>query len=295
MLYRRKIILNLLRVLGGNVDKVSFMKLLFLLNTEGGLSYYDFVPYKQGCFSFTAYSDLNCMGNDGLVSFKSGPHNIILLKFDENNHKIKSKDNAAISFLLSRFRSYSKEDLIRYTYNTFPFYASKSILKDFLTPSIKNNISKIFDSNNRTVLYTIGYEGKSVESYFNALLLKNIKVLIDVRKNPISMKYGFSKPVLSTYANDLGILYMHFPELGVESDKRKNLSDIKSYNNLFDDYEKTVLPVRKEILNKILHILKINKKIALTCFEADSNFCHRKRIAQHIATLPGWDFTMEHL
>lgn len=295
MLYRRKIVLNLLDAIQRQIDKISFMKLLFLLSTEGGVPCYDFVPYLQGCFSFTAYSDLQSMANDNLVDFQHGPHDIVLLNFSPSTHRIKAADRAAIDWLWARFRETSQEDLIRYTYEHFPFYAAKTTLKHFVTPKMKKDLTCIFPSSEDVVLYTIGYEGKSLERYFDLLLLKGVKVLIDVRKNPISMKYGFSKPSLARCAAKLGVEYIHLPDLGIESAKRQNLSGLADYEKLFANYEKTVLPRATSSLKSILAMLHQKRRVALTCFEADSTYCHRSRIAQYLKSLPSGKFTIHHL
>ncbi|WP_348602891.1 DUF488 family protein [Bartonella tribocorum] len=59
-------------------------------------------------------------------------------------------------------------------------------------PNIKHTIPPSA-KDEKFCFFTIGYEGKSLENYLNCLLENNIKILCDVRKNPISRKYGFSK------------------------------------------------------------------------------------------------------
>ena len=49
--------------------------------------------------------------------------------------------------------------------------------------------------------FTIGYEGRAIDEYMNLLLENHVKVLCDVRKNPISRKRGFSKTALSEELN----------------------------------------------------------------------------------------------
>ncbi|WP_375668511.1 MULTISPECIES: DUF488 family protein [unclassified Bartonella] len=58
--------------------------------------------------------------------------------------------------------------------------------------------------------FTIGYERKSFENYFNQLIKNNIKLLYDIRKNPISRKYGFSKRQLEKVVNNIDIEYMAY-------------------------------------------------------------------------------------
>jgi len=52
-------------------------------------------------------------------------------------------------------------------------------------------------------LFTIGYEGISLEEYFNRLIKNDVKVLVDVRNNPLSMKFGFSKTQLKRFCEKL--------------------------------------------------------------------------------------------
>lgn len=68
------------------------------------------------------------------------------------------------------------------------------------------------------------------------LLESDIKLLVDVRKNALSMKFGFSKTLLKRYCNSLGIEYIHIPEVGNESYKRKELKTQEDYDDLLQCY-----------------------------------------------------------
>jgi hypothetical protein len=46
-------------------------------------------------------------------------------------------------------------------------------------------------------LFTIGYQGRTLEDSLNVLLTASVTLLCDVRRNPVSRKPGFSKGVLS--------------------------------------------------------------------------------------------------
>jgi uncharacterized protein (DUF488 family) len=146
-----------------------------------------------------------------------------------------------------------------------------------------------------TILFTIGYEGISLEEYLVRLLKNNVKVLADVRHNPISMKYGFSKNQLMKYCTSLGIEYMHFPEVGIQSEQRQELSNQSDYDKLFEVYRKKNLTVTGKTQNEILTLLKHHKRIALTCFEANICQCHRKHLAEAIANLPGFTYELKHI
>ncbi|WP_421909249.1 DUF488 family protein [Methanolacinia petrolearia] len=107
-----------------------------------------------------------------------------------------------------------------------------------------------------------------------------MNVLIDVRKNAYSMKYGFSGSQISRNINKLNIEYLHIPNLGIESSKRKNLSDEEDYRSLFSEYE-AQLPNKTKELDEIRRLAEI-KKVALMCFEKDSSYCHRGIIGKKL-------------
>lgn len=68
MFYRRKLILALLKNFQGELDKIRLQKLLFLVSERQQEKVYDFIPYKFGCFSYSANADLTTMVQKGLLS-----------------------------------------------------------------------------------------------------------------------------------------------------------------------------------------------------------------------------------
>ena len=68
MFYRRKIILALIELLGGQVEKLRFQKLLFLYAMRKQNPEYDFVPYKFGCYSYSAKADMDAMVKREMIS-----------------------------------------------------------------------------------------------------------------------------------------------------------------------------------------------------------------------------------
>jgi uncharacterized protein (DUF488 family) len=169
------------------------------------------------------------------------------------------------------------EKLIRKAYEHYPYFAINSeIAKNLLDETALgqvNNVRKTFSRSER-VLFTIGYEGKTIESYVNSLIKNNVHVLCDVRKNPISRKFGFSKNRLSHIVENVGIHYAHFPELGIESEKREKLETNGDYERLFLNY-RDVLPTKREWLDEVFRLLMSEYRVALTCFERDPRMCHR--------------------
>ena len=209
--------------------------------------------------------------------------------------QLNESDRNAIRFILQNYGTMDTETLMRKVYIEYPFYAINSERKDLLTDTELKIVENAIPRNNETVLYTIGYEGKSLEKYLKELCEYDVKMLVDVRKNPLSMKYGFSKSQLKKFCERLHIQYVHFPELGIRSDLRQGLNDQSDYDTLFDFYRNTTLKETNATQENILKLLVEHKRIALTCFEANSNMCHRKHLAQSVASLPQFDFKVHHL
>ncbi|GAB4258188.1 MAG: DUF488 domain-containing protein [Vicingaceae bacterium] len=294
MFYRRKIILGLIEQLGGEIEKLRLQKLLFLYAMQKQQPEYDFVPYKFGCYSFSVHADLVTMVKKGILSETEKSY----AKVDVRNYfnLLKPSDKELLKQVLSNYGNMNQNTLIKHTYINYPFYATNSTIVDkILEPKYLERVKKAKPFNDTIVLFTIGYEGISLEKYLQKLLFNDVKLLVDVRRNPLSMKYGFSKTALKKYCNSIGIEYVHLPELGIQSDKRKNLTTQNDYNKLFEEYERTTLKETLHSQLKILNMLKQNKRIALTCFEAEPCQCHRTRLAQALKKLPEFKYEVRHI
>ena len=151
---------------------------------------------------------------------------------------------------------------------------------------------KKYDS---SMLFTIGYEGLSLEAYINKLIINDIRLLCDVRKNAYSQKYGFCKAQLETACRGVDIKYIHVPQLGINSDQRQDLRSQKDYDILFDIYERTTLKENADALNYVSGLIDSEKRVALTCFEKDPKQCHRSRVAKALMALPNKDYSFKAL
>jgi uncharacterized protein (DUF488 family) len=284
MFYRRKLLLTLLEKFGGDVPATDFQKLLFLFCRQQNHPAYEFVPYRFGCFSFQSYADKRTLTHLGIL--EDDEQHWRMRKCDNCLPKISVEDKLTIERTHQEFKDLNGDSLIRFVYLKYPYYAIKSeIAHKLLRENERGAIRKCNPQKKPATLFTIGYEGKSVDCYFNLLIKNAINYLFDVRRNPLSMKYGFSKTQLKSTADKLSITYVHIPELGIASDKRKNLNTQKDYNSLFSDYEFTTLNDNRAALQPMLDCLKNDTSIALTCFEADPNKCHRTRIANTLVRL----------
>jgi len=144
-------------------------------------------------------------------------------------------------------------------------------------------------------LFTIGYEGRDIEEYLELLKRNMVKLVIDVRRNPISRKRGFSKTRMREALSNEGIDYIHFPQLGIESERRKGLKNRSDYLSLFSWYEEEVLIREHDTLMEIISILNESDRIALTCYEADFTFCHRSRVSNMLSEIAESELDLVHL
>ncbi|HZY39873.1 MAG TPA: DUF488 domain-containing protein [Mucilaginibacter sp.] len=294
MFYRRKIILALLEIFDGKLEKIRLQKLLFLFSQRQPKSEYDFIPYKYGCYSYSAAADLTTMVQKGLLTDEKD----IITKIDRANYLkyLKEPDRNHLLEVKQLYGVMDGNALMKHTYTNYPFFAINSLkAKDLLSDRELKKVAEARPANDKTILFTIGYEGISLEEYINRLIRNSVQVLVDVRKNPLSMKYGFSKSLLKRFCENVGVQYVHFPEVGIESDQRQKLNCQKDYDDLFKRYKTDNLNKTVPVQSAIFNILKSNKRIALTCFESNICQCHRKPLAEAIAALPGFSFQIKHI
>jgi uncharacterized protein (DUF488 family) len=209
---------------------------------------------------------------------------------------LKESDKKQLLEIKMLYGNMNANSLMKHTYINFPYWATKSVkAESILTSDEFTKVIKSKAKSSKTVLFTIGYEGISLEEYLNRLLRNDVKILVDVRNNPLSMKYGFSKSLLKRYCENLGIQYMHFPEVGIKSNQRQELNTQTDYDKLFAVYRESNLTTTIPTQTIILNLLKEHKRIALTCFEANICQCHRKHLAEAIENLPDFNYEVNHI
>jgi hypothetical protein len=285
MYYRRKIILSLLSLKTGPVSKIDLQKLLFIFTKyPNSTKVYEFVPYKFGCFSFQANADLKTMIKYDLVSADDKKWT---LEDTSTNYfdQLKEEDKKTLTAMMKHHGQKSTSDLIKFTYISFPYWATKStVAEKYLSSEELAKVEALKIPSTEKALYTIGYEGIPLEAYLNKLIKHDIKLLLDVRKNAKSMKYGFSKNQLSNACDGIGIEYRHMPEVGIESDKRTELNEQSDYDALFEDYKSTTLNSTISYQKEIAGLVHNYERIALTCFEENICQCHRKPLSESIVS-----------
>ncbi|MCI5056312.1 MAG: DUF488 family protein [Flavobacteriales bacterium] len=264
-------------------------KILFLVTRKQEKKAYDFVPYKFGSFSFQANQDLTTLTKKNFLSQNDQLDGTFWKTLTEEKyfHQLKVEDQSAIIKTRNEVKNLSNNELIRLTYINYPYWAIKSQIASKLLEEAE--LEKVHSQKRCFTdqeLFTIGYEGLSLETYLNKLIINDVKILCDVRKNALSMKYGFSKNQLQNACESIDIKYVHIPQLGIDSDKRTSLNTLSDYKKLFNEYERTTLIQNRDYLEKLLELLDKYNRVALTCFEKDSCMCHRSSVAKALHQVP---------
>lgn len=280
MYYRRKILLALIEVFGGSLPSTDCEKLLFNFCQQTGKNHYDFFPYKFGPFSFLSYYDKRRIIDLGLL--KKADDFQLSTKHSYLN-ELTPADKTALLKFKSQIGDLRGDKLVKKIYRDFPQYTSRSKIagRHFSADEI-NQLQFAWNTDTKPGVFSIGYEGLTIDSFLHKLIANNITIVVDVRNNPQSMKYGFSKKSFKQYIESAGMKYIHIPELGIPSAMRKGLGESVSHKTLFKAYENKLLPNHETEIKQLIDLTNQNERIALVCFEADHNFCHRHTLIEHL-------------
>ena len=292
---RQRQLLRLLDAFGGSSGMLDFQKFLFLYCQEPTTrdALYDFVPYKFGAFSFTSYADRRKLIERGLLENKDGWHIT-----DEGRNIIGRTMDMQFDAFARRHRHLHGDALVADTYRRFPFFAIRSEIAERVLKGDEAALARIKaipTTETGPRLSTIGYEGHTLEAYLMSLLKNGVTLLCDVRRNPISRKYGFSKNTLAHGCQGVGIRYEHLPELGIASDQRQSLDTQADYDALFEEYARHSLPQQGLALNQIHSWIEGGQRVALTCYEHLPHQCHRRCVAEALVAKAGNDLVAKHL
>ena len=280
MLIRQKVILSLIDQMGGQmldgtqekVSRLQLVKLAFLLEKETKMkTFYQFVPYHYGPFSFTLYHELKGLIRNNYIIESSKDE--IQRTSDVVPPPIESTLGNEIKDFSRKYCSLSTEELIDHVYSHYPWFTINA-------KKLENRREKRPEG--KCAVYTAGYEGLHIDGFLNILLEAGIQQVIDVRCNPVSRRYGFHKSTLSNLCKRLKIQYKHVPEVGIPSESRANLRHPSDYTLLFQKYKKKVLVNQQDAIKRISDWMTSRPSV-LVCMEANPCFCHRSHLAAQIA------------
>lgn len=129
-------------------------------------------------------------------------------------------------------------------------------------------------------LFTIGTSKKKPEEFFDLLMNNKVKTVIDVR-----LMDGFS----SGYARKSFLPYFLKQIAGINYCEMKQCAPTKGIYDAYRDEKITWREYRKQYWNIIKErdiIKDFSKKIlnraCLLCYEAESDYCHRRILAEYL-------------
>ncbi len=281
MLHRQRLILALLNEAGGEASHLETTKWAFLVRMEtahgGGASFYQFVPYQYGPFSFGLFQEVAAMTRDGLVEETSSKRWRLTDAGRNEARRVESAAAAAARSIVRKFAGASSETLIDHVYRGYPWFTINSKIRQEQARPLA-----------RPAVFTAGYQGLLIDGFLNGLLKAGIARLIDVRHNPIARRYGFHKSTLGRLCGYLGIDYQHVPELGIPSMNGRiwQRADMRHEMRLFESYAQTTLVTQTAAIMSVVHLVKERASV-LVCMEAKPCECHRSTLAGPVAALSG--------
>lgn len=133
-------------------------------------------------------------------------------------------------------------------------------------------------------LYTIGFTQKTAQQFFTLLHNNGVKTLVDIRLKPDTQLSGFARkrdlPYLLRHLSQCD--YQHRLEMAPSEDLFKRYRTHRQWA----DYE----PEFKQLLETRQLIAQLDKTwwaqnaACLLCSEHEPDFCHRRLVAEYMAT-----------
>jgi uncharacterized protein (DUF488 family) len=124
------------------------------------------------------------------------------------------------------------------------------------------------------VIFTIGYEQATQAAVVAALREAGVEVLADIRYLPLSRRAGFSKSSLRAAAEEAGIEYHHFKQLGTPAEGRA-AARRGDHAELARVYAGQLeLPEALAQMAELRELAEY-RRVALLCYERNAAECHR--------------------
>ncbi len=269
MYARQKVLLYSAMRLGeqnGHLSKTYLDKFLFVLGKESEIGrhvrFYGFYPHLYGPYSNQFSLDLAELQSLAFIDKDM----VITHQGERAISSVSGKIADVVNAAAERLRGV---DIIRYVYDAYPQYASRSRLKKQVTVRTEPGI------------FSIGYEGYNIDSFLDVLIQNRIEMVADLRHNPFSMNLAFTKSRLERYLRQADIDYRHMPGLGIDGRYRKGLNNDEDYQRLFDFYSVEILPGQEEQIRALAGMGR-TMRIAMLCFEHDKDRCHRGVVSREL-------------
>jgi len=276
--WRQKALLHMLLLAGRPVSRMELMTWAFLLSREapsrGGPTFYDFVPYHEGPFSFALHQEIGKLVKEGVAeeprprtwTASTGAHRC--------TRDLPPAVRRDATLTVRRLKDTPLRALIDDVHGRYPSLMTAGDESRRPLPSAG------------AAVYTLGYEGASIDAFLSTLVLQGLGAIIDVRQDALSRRYGFHGSTLSRLCGRLGISYTHLPELGVPRPTRKQWRERDDLSELMAAYEERVEADQDQALRAAANLAAASPT-ALVCMEAKPSRCHRSCLARLLGRRTG--------
>lgn len=130
-------------------------------------------------------------------------------------------------------------------------------------------------------VFTIGYEGATVDEFLSALKAAGVQQVADIRAVAASRRPGFAKTSLAGNLNTVGIDYRHLRALGTPKEGRDaaKKGDRETLERVYTG--QLELP-EAQAQAEVLRVMIAERPTALLCFERDHAKCHRSILLDQV-------------
>ncbi|WP_223399967.1 DUF488 family protein, N3 subclade [Nocardioides rotundus] len=132
-------------------------------------------------------------------------------------------------------------------------------------------------------IVSVGYEGRTIETFVDELVRAGVKTVADVRLNAISRKAGFSKTRLRDALAAAGIEYRHMRSLGNAKENRSPFWDGRVEEGRRVFREALQEPEAESSIEELSALVR-DQIVAVLCFESDVEKCHRKVVIDEVVS-----------
>ena len=141
-------------------------------------------------------------------------------------------------------------------------------------------------------LWTIGYEGKTIDEFMAELSRAGVELVIDVRAVAASRRPGFSKNALAAALRERGLDYLQLRQLGTpkagrDAARKGRTAEMRAI------YEAHLETAEAGLAMEQALSAAGERQSALLCYEARAECCHRAVLAERLVERGG--FTVANL
>ena len=140
-----------------------------------------------------------------------------------------------------------------------------------------------FSSTIKMQVFTLGYQGLTLETYTETILAAGVGLLIDVREVPWSYNRKYIKSVLECTMSSADVGYLHLKECGNPSANRKSAASIEECLARYSAYLEANTDCLDTLSIHIRSAYEAGKPACLTCFEKHPYECHRSILLNQLS------------